>query len=265
VARSCVFCGRGPVTAEDVFPRWLGAYLGRRPTYTVTGAGIGTTHWGGYRGLSMTARVKRVCKGCNNGWMSQLETAAAPILKPMLTETISVSLSGGATGSLSILAKWAMKTALMIQYAHRSPAIPGMIYQEFHRTQLPPPQCWMFLARHMKRGIPNGANSIQWRVDGPPGPRGEVTHWGEMYGTTFSIANLVVQLIGYVPTVTGASGTFQVDLPQASLPYVERLWPPSGSVAWPLQRPVLDDAGLLAFSRALTGMKATRSGLMQFL
>ena len=113
MARSCVFCGRGPVTAEDVFPRWLGAYLGRRPTYTVTGAGIGTTHWGGYRGLSMTARVKRVCKGCNNGWMSRLEEEVDSIFDKLTNGKDFNMLS---LGEVETLARWTGKTAIVLGY-----------------------------------------------------------------------------------------------------------------------------------------------------
>jgi hypothetical protein len=254
VARCCVFCGGQPVTVEDVFPLWLGDYLGRGPAYRVS-AGMGGGQRRGFRGLSMTARVKRVCRDCNNGWMSRLETEASAVIKPLLNETLAIPLTGGTGGSLTLLARWAMKTALMLQYVHRDPAIPPAVYEQFHSTQLPPSQqCRMFLARHAKHGIPDGAHSIGWSVKGPASPSGAVAYEGLMYGVTFCIANVVIQIVGYVPTVP-AAGTFTLNYPSPYWGYVEQLWPAVAGITWPLSRPVLDDPSLIAFSRALAGIR----------
>lgn len=261
MARSCVFCGRQPVTAEDVFPQWLGHYLGRKRSYVTTGAAIRDRR-PDFVGFSMTARAKRVCRECNNGWMSRMEAEAIPILKPLFRETIALQLSGGDEGGLRLLARWAMKTALMIQCVHKTPVIPSVVYRDFYGTRLPPsPQCWMFLARHTMHGIANGAHSIQWSVKGPPLPGGGPTYEGEMYGITFCIANLVIQIIGYVPT-SPLEGSFQVAYPTAYSHYVEQLWPMGTGISWPLQRPVLDDEGLISFGRALSGLKASRGGVI---
>jgi hypothetical protein len=50
----------------------------------------------------------RVCRGCNNGWMSQLEAAAKPTLLELAAGRVSVSeLSPGRR----TFARWALKTA----------------------------------------------------------------------------------------------------------------------------------------------------------
>lgn len=252
--RRCVFCGREPVTAEDVFPLWLGDYLGREPVYRVS-AGMAGGQRPGFRGLSMTARVKRVCRDCNSGWMSRLEDEASALIKPLLNETLVIPLTGGPGGSLTLLARWAMKTALMIQYVHGAPAIPRAVYEYFYATRVPPPspQCQMFLARHTKHGISDGATSIGWSVKGPPSSMGALAYEGEMYGVTFWIANVVLQIIGYVPIVPAAA-TFTLNYPSPYWGSVEQFWPAVAGITWPLSRPVLDDAGLIAFSRALREM-----------
>jgi len=253
--RRCVFCGGQPLTVEDVFPLWLGDYLGREPAYRVFSAGIGGGQRRGFRGLSMTARARRVCRDCNSGWMSSLESEASALIKPLLNETLPIPLTGGSGGNLTLLARWAMKTALMIQCVQRGSAIPPTVYEHFYATQLPPPspQCQMFLARHTKHGISDGATSIGWSVKGPPSSAGAFAYEGEMYGVTFWIANVVLQIIGYVPIVP-AAGTFTLNYPSPYWGYVEQFWPAIAGITWPLSRPVLDDPGLIAFSRALRGM-----------
>src|ERR1041385_7393098 len=55
--------------------------------------------------------VKWLCRACNNGWMSRLESQAKPIIESILdgkTTTISASAQ-------SILALWAVKTAMVLE------------------------------------------------------------------------------------------------------------------------------------------------------
>jgi len=59
--------------------------------------------------FSVSPRV--VCKACNSGWMSNLETRAIPALKPMV-EVRSLSLTAD---DAALVATWAMKTAIIAQ------------------------------------------------------------------------------------------------------------------------------------------------------
>ncbi len=56
-------------------------------------------------------RLKRICKGCNNGWMSRLEEQAKSVILPLMkTERKLGSLD---EEECRILARWAGKTALI--------------------------------------------------------------------------------------------------------------------------------------------------------
>jgi hypothetical protein len=60
-------------------------------------------------------KLKRVCEFCNNGWMSNLEEPAKPILLGLiLGHTTLESLE---EDGRQILAKWAGKTAIIESYA----------------------------------------------------------------------------------------------------------------------------------------------------
>lgn len=105
--RQCVFCGSEPVTREHVWPRWISALLGDRGPFHVREAP---------GRVDRTAReldlvVKRVCAGCNGGWMARLEEAVKPVLTPMILASPPQQLL--APAGQTRLARWAMKTLLM--------------------------------------------------------------------------------------------------------------------------------------------------------
>jgi hypothetical protein len=85
---TCAFCGlpfgpRGSArqkTGEDALPKWL---LGVMPgegslTYTRQAVHGGPLRVWTNKELAIVAR--QVCKKCNNGWMSDLENRAKPVL-----------------------------------------------------------------------------------------------------------------------------------------------------------------------------------------
>lgn len=115
--RLCVFC-RAPITKqtvsrEDTVPKWLQAELGianERVEPTLTAPS----------GEQLKQRVHPVdqlltggvCRSCNNGWMSQLESAVMPILRPLIGSTRSVASLTRA--ERHVLSRWAVKTAFML-------------------------------------------------------------------------------------------------------------------------------------------------------
>lgn len=113
--RRCPFCGStGPLTKEDAWPRWLNQAL-------TAPAGPGTAHDITLDGNKVvrvlkrtatgynTARVPGICAACNNGWMSRLEQAAAPLLLPMINgETVTLDRRQQA-----VVTAWVTKTGLV--------------------------------------------------------------------------------------------------------------------------------------------------------
>ena len=107
--RKCVFCGAASnLTREHVLPDWL------------TGIGLdrdASTHQAGplarrprqWSSTPFRTTVKMVCAACNNGWLSELEGAAKPVLTPLIR---------GESRRLpdddqALIAEWTCKTALI--------------------------------------------------------------------------------------------------------------------------------------------------------
>lgn len=140
-ARVCLFCGRGgPWAEEHINPAWLLRHLGlpdddrlfQGSAVTETGELVASRSFSTFRFVE-----GRVCAECNNGWMSRLETAAMPILIPLIDHIRAVQTL--TTMEAAIVAKWAAKTAYLHTYV-------GML-----RQPVPLPQ---MRALHGDTGVP---------------------------------------------------------------------------------------------------------------
>lgn len=69
-ARTCAFCGGGPLTLEHAWPRWLQHEL-------LAPGSVVSMRWGPAQGLThvdrkgLEIKVKRACLACNTDWMSR--------------------------------------------------------------------------------------------------------------------------------------------------------------------------------------------------
>src|SRR5689334_2998942 len=107
--RGCIFCGGRPLSKEHVWPQWIRKVQGDRGMahYRREIAGDMTA----WRDVDYNLQVKAVCKPCNHGWMSDLETAVQPILSSLIVGNGRNLYRDGQR----ILATWATKTAMMFQ------------------------------------------------------------------------------------------------------------------------------------------------------
>ena len=230
--RRCVFCRAEGASEEHVFAKWISDVVPGEGTF------LHQSDEPGRRAkpnkiIAITNRA--TCGPCNTGWMSDLEDQASRILKRMFDEKVSLSLSGD---SLRLLSRWCMKTALMIQFIRDVRAIPEAVYDQFFEARTPPTNSLGFIARHAGL-ISNGANSILYGINaGRPDQ-------GQLYGVTFFIKNVVVQVIG-----ANFDRGLNIRLPHAFTGQVQPLWPETGSVTWP-PGTRLDDQSVLAFARSL--------------
>jgi hypothetical protein len=144
----CVFCGstRDPST-EHVVPKWLRkALLIRTPVKEYSGA----TYVGAAETLAIT--FHEVCVKCNTGWMEALETAARPILEPLLLGAARGTSRQLDPDQQATLATWAVKTSLLLALSKFRGQPYGWIpvstlqwlYQDQDR-RIPPPgtRVWM--------------------------------------------------------------------------------------------------------------------------
>jgi len=72
------------------------------------GAGAALESW---RTKSPAISVKRVCRACNNGWMSRLESRAKPVIESLIDDRLDVL----DLQSMASIAAWAVKTAMVLE------------------------------------------------------------------------------------------------------------------------------------------------------
>lgn len=109
--RSCAFCQRQDrkISGEHAWPLWIRELLASTDAYVVLARHARQQVRWPIPDTEMGVKVNAVCKPCNEGWMSDLETAATPIVRPLvLGHTIELT-----EPDLETLARWAVKTAMV--------------------------------------------------------------------------------------------------------------------------------------------------------
>ena len=236
----CIFCGaKGTMTGEDVLGQWLqridldqspvphgtgwlnriGRHIGTRPPYR--------------------QRVRDVCKACNSGWMSRLESTASRVLTPFILGTAGV-VEGH---DLPAIAAWVQKTCLTAMYISTAEdraagyGLPALEYRglyEIRDAQEPLPRSQFWMGRF--------SGTMAWsvrvtplavEVNGLPEP--EFPHG---YLMTIVLGQLLLQ--GIHMTAPGLEVTVST---RQGMP---RIWPYTGAAGWPDGDPV-DDSRYQAF------------------
>ena len=254
--KTCMFCGptAAEMTAEHVMPLWLSRlfrdYAGviryrsvhkeddlhtpnRSPLALVDRTRTART---------MDLSVREVCQPCNNHWMSELEGIAQPILSPLIRGSATTL---GDEQRLAIVA-WIVKFAMVMENA-RSADMKRFFTQvereQFMDTLQPPPNTWMYLARH--HGSPL-THTNQKSLVSSPTPRPA----RELHVTTVAIGRLAFQFIArrWVKEPRHDSLARQMaPILAAWEPATVSIWPSDAKlVEWP-PRAHLNDEGLKAF------------------
>lgn len=243
--RTCIFCRTGVVTREHVWPEWLAKEISARTKDLVYHA---------FRGNEDVVRdtpvldgvVKRVCKSCNEGWMSDLETESKPILLPLVFgDKPNVQLS---PNDQRVLATWALKTAIVADFFGKEPYLPSSVYRQLFEKRCPPKTCLVFVSAYggtdYKLTSHNNWMSVTtrnfWNRLGVF-ERGPVDMEGGM--STLRLLRLILQVAIFE----------REDAPLATLRkpsgYDEVIWPIADRpVAWPPSGKALDDSGVRAYS-----------------
>jgi hypothetical protein len=224
----CVFCrSGGPMSAEHVIPEWTQPFLGdgavepgtRTRTTIRRGEGVDETS---HPALPATLTVRSVCKACNEGWMSDLETKAKPFLASMLNGHGREYHAGGRT----LIATWLVKTAL-VAGSKFAPALPSQFYSDLYATKQPSPNTQVWLAA----GSELNMHSHDFRpitVSNPEEPL-------PTQPNTFSSVIAVGQLAGFVVSWLDAKpGLSRL---RRFRPALVPLWPLSAArCLWPPQK-----------------------------
>lgn len=145
----CIFCGGTGLSKQHVWPRWLATVLdcgAPEHTQVITRLdnvvpGRVTIHPELRReqGDFFSRKIRKVCRRCNSGWMSRLETQARPHLTAMILNH-SHTLSANAQGSI---AAWVAMTTVMAEFTDLpTVAIPADERRYLCAHRAPPTDGW---------------------------------------------------------------------------------------------------------------------------
>jgi hypothetical protein len=236
--RHCIFCHRPATSREHLLPEWLREILPaeEKVIHTRRLGGEGEQKW---TKKPFEEKTKKVCAGCNHGWMSRLEEAAKPVLSPMLTRSrIPYELDPQARW---IAATWAAKTAYVFQSQSADSSVPDLHPFLTMENGMPPAQVNIFIGSHdrARRDPINSFFVVQpLSAVSAGGHSGEEAEFG--YMAFIAIAGLSFLVIGHRRT-----GRLRFDLNPPSSELLSKLWPPDGaSLSWP--PPMLMDRELLS-------------------
>lgn len=146
--RECAFCSNRPDSREHVFGDWMTPVLGidRKEVQTIyshsytvdpghVAMGIESVFRSRIRrrsGNPAGRREQMVCRACNSGWMSQVETKVIPVLTPLIYGQ-ATDLS---PDDQAILALWADKTAIVWEYADDKPVVSTKAHRRGMKAEL---------------------------------------------------------------------------------------------------------------------------------
>lgn len=251
--KRCVFCGANEVTDEHVWPDWISRFLNEEvlpdaefgklryetDPSTLEKRQVGRT-WGGPQ---LDIKVKRVCEPCNNRWMSDIEKAAIPYLKPMIRGD-QVDLDRRAR---ELVATWAFLRVVMAEYTHPDQiAVPESHRRWLYKERKPPRKgVYVWLAGYLGEQWAGYYQHVPLATH--KRPIGSSYRPGHMnaYGVTFSIYKLVFQVMGATTAPKGGDLRHTGLLADTTC----RIWPAARDAATALPRRMrFDDAGLSNFA-----------------
>ncbi len=126
--KKCIFCGaQGNISKEHFWPEWLAPHIAqaaksRRISGLLASEGKQPQQLRSFSerdGSVLTKKFRVVCKNCNNGWMSQMESAVKPTLIALINRS-KLALSSKDT---QILALWVSVKTIVGEYATENTAL----------------------------------------------------------------------------------------------------------------------------------------------
>lgn len=123
----CVFCGKGGLSKEHLWPQWLTRMIGddatkhTRTSQTSRRLGAGVQEHAPIRtvdkhGGTGAISLRVVCRGCNGGWMSRLQVEAKPFVAPMVAGRPFLLC----TDAQRLVSLWAMMTTVVAESLDRN-------------------------------------------------------------------------------------------------------------------------------------------------
>ena len=160
-------------TREHIFGDWTTPYL-KSPIGPGTQIRWETTRDGesqdAYPAYPAQQAVQGVCKECNSGWLSEIQTAVKPFLLPALKSTKRRSFGEEAQQALGV---WAFRAALVAGVKAGAAEIPQGHLHDFYRQRQAPESARIWIAATNQRRFTYINHSIikVFAKDGEPPDR----------------------------------------------------------------------------------------------
>jgi hypothetical protein len=244
--RRCIFCGRGGLTLEHVFPQWLVPVLEQLgQTHSATRVTEDPDHTHNvWNTTAVDFKARKVCGQCNSGWLSEIEVATMPVLTPLVQSDAAYTFT---REDAATLATWITKTALTASLVHpdESNPIPKKYFTDLYEGRRPFADSVVWIAGYDLGGYPVSNSMI---------PLGQANG----FLVTGNVGHLVYQLTGADDLEMGV-----VLPPEGLVAYLTQIWPlePRADTAeliqkvWPALghlgrlETALNDAGLRYLSK----------------
>jgi hypothetical protein len=250
VARKCIFCGQKADSKEDAWPRWL--------TQRFIAPGTMETQ-AGFDAPVTIRQIKRpeirigwFCQKCNNGWMSQLEDRAIPVITRLLDQP-KCTLDAHDRKTLAL---WAVKTAMVLE------AIKGFdqcLYTDLERCLLShgrdeiPPHTFVWIAKVVRSTGPYSVGRILGT--GMPITLASVT--------TLEFGCLAIQVCKILPAIP-LDPAMKITVEQREGPWEQALlqiWPqPPEPICWPPSVDLPGEEGMEALAKRFSPLPISDSG-----
>ena len=185
--------------------------------------------------------MKGVCRKCNNGWMSSLETAVEPVMRRVFAGTDVDRLP---PAELETLARWTAKTAITLSYATPQHAsVPLLASRSLHPADHGPRRFAFFYSKISADGpLDNGHLQVGYGAEIP------LVGTNEVSGTRLVLGLNGHCLVVDFPPLPGV----QFNLSQSCS---AELWPvrkPAGTRKLSIATPARTDQVLLAICQAIS-------------
>ncbi len=245
-SRVCLFCPNPGGNKEDAWPLWLISSVGadsKSPTEYWNTVTAPPKRWAGPK-----FTMKKICRECNNGWMSRLEQAVKPTMGSLVND-ISMPLD---EEQQRLLARWATKTAMVIEGVkqEKNNFYTAAQRSEFRTTLIPPLETAVWLGRCSQSNNLHG-EARKLRVSNPTA----TNPLEDGCATTFVTGRLVMQVLSVKRRPDAMYGSLRLRI--RSGPWESKLvqvWPiEKQRVDWPPPQSFSDlDDGLLNLRRRFT-------------
>lgn len=197
---TCIFCrNKSERAKEHIWPRWIQNYVNGSTKATNIGRHISpiarTISERKQSGESLV--YGNVCKDCNSGWMSDLETQVIPIIKDVYEK--GQDAKNWSKEDSKTFATWAFKTILMINVGSNYRNIVRKVhFKNIYNLKRPPKEVQIEIG--LLEEINDGLEWRQTQVSGVVGPESSIKgknkkHSKKSYVIGFTIGSLITRVI----------------------------------------------------------------------